>query len=1014
MLGDVQACVDDQPIDLGHARQRCVLAALLVDVNRPVSIDQLLDRVWGERPPQRARGALHTYVSRLRQVLDHYRDINIRRQPAGYVLVADPLVVDLHQFRHLLGRARAAVSDADAVSLLERALRLWRGEAFAGLDTPWLAAVRGDLDRVRLAAELDLNDAALRCGRHASLIPTLSAGVSTYPLDERLAGQYMLALYRGGRQADALGHYEQLRLRLAEELGADPSPPLRQLHQQILTGDPALAAATPDSTRTAAAPVVPHQLPAPQRSFVGRTDELARLDALLIGDSHQPAPIVVAVAGTAGIGKTTLAVQWANQVANRFPDGHLYVNLRGFQPGAAVMDPAHAVRGFLDALGVPPQRIPADPDAQAALYRTVLAGRRILIVADNARDADQVRPLLPGSSGCLVVVTSRNQLAGLVAAHGAQPVTLPVLTPAEARELLVRRIGPDRAAADPHAVEGIVKSSARLPLALAIVAARAAAHPTFPLTALADELHEAHRPRLDAFDGGDPTVDIRTVFSWSYQRLSTDAARLFRLLGLHPGPDASSNAAASLAGLAVLRTRSLLAELTRAHLIVEHLPGRYTFHDLLRAYAAEQADQVDPDSARRAALHRMFDHYLHTGYAAALLLDPNRDPPFTLPQPESGVATEQLTDHDHAFAWFVTEHVTLLATIDQAVTTDLDIYACYFPWILKRFLDRRAQWRDLRAAYCTALAAAGRLNDKLCQAEAHEGLGGAYTRLDEYEDAHQHIGHAVRLYRQIGDLVGLGHALWMLSHTVERQGRFPEALDHARQAFDVFQAAGYRAGQANTLDMIGWCHAKLGHHQQALTASQQALALAQEISDRWGQASAWHGLGYAHLQLGDHAQAVDSFLHARDLFDDVGDRYWQADALVSLGDAHLAAGNPHAGGEAWQHALHILDELDHPDAHQVRTKFQGTLEQRNESTGRLPATQGRSHQLATVGLSGEECLDCGRRVEGPFEETTTGRRVCPDCGRALRLGSSVGAITHDVGAGFGVWAMLMRRFRRQS
>jgi DNA-binding SARP family transcriptional activator len=486
---------------------------------------------------------------------------------------------------------------------LDEALRLWRGPAFATLDTPWLTGVRHALDRQRLAAELDRNDLALRLGRHSALLADLSAAAAAHPLDERLTGQLMLALYRSGRQADALAHYQQLRVRLADELGADPGPPLQQLHRQILTADPTLAAPTPVVARPArpqAEPSLPRQLPAPLRSFTGRARELDQLDAVLDTAGEQaPAVVISAVSGTAGVGKTALAVHWAHRVADRFPDGQLYVNLRGFDPTGSVMDPAEALRGFLDAFAVPPQRIPTRLDAQAALYRSLLADRQMLIMLDNAHDTEQIRPLLPGTRSTLVLVTSRSQLTGLVAAEGADPVTLDLLSADDARQLLAARLGASRVAAEPQAVDDIITSCARLLLALAIVAARAATHRRFGLDVLANELHEAHG-RLDALtDTEDASTDIRAVFSWSYRRLSPDAAKLFRLLGLHPGPDVSAAAAAQPRRPPGTSGAAAVGPTDPRHLITERTPGRYTFHDLLRSYAliTQTRKATDDESA---------------------------------------------------------------------------------------------------------------------------------------------------------------------------------------------------------------------------------------------------------------------------------------------------------------------------------------------------------------------------------------------------------------------------------
>src|SRR5262249_40894759 len=452
---------------------------------------------------------------------------------------------------------------------------------------------------------------------------------------------------------------------------------------------------------------VPRQLPKAPVAFTGRVRELDRLNEALTAvlDPAEPADervgvvVISAIAGTAGVGKTALAVHWAHQVADRFPDGQLYVNLRGFDQVGAVMGYAEAGRGFRDALGVPVAGIPVGVDAQAALYRSVLAGRRMLVVLDNARDPGQVRPLLPAAPGCLVLVTSRNQLCGLVAADGARLLTLDLLTRAEARTLLARRLGPDRTAAEPDAVEEIITRCARLPLALAVVAARAATHPRFPLHALTADLRGVH-DRLDALDGGDLATDVRAVFSWSYQALGGGAARLFRLLGLHPGPDISTPApvtpppaAASLAARPAPGARALLAELARANLVVEHAPGRHTSHDLLRVYASQLAQTIDSDGERRAATGRMLDHYLHTAYAADRMLYPARDPIMLAPL-RPGVTPEQPADHQQALAWFTAEHPALLAAVEYAGATGWDTHTWQLAWTLWTFLHWQGHWHD--------------------------------------------------------------------------------------------------------------------------------------------------------------------------------------------------------------------------------------------------------------------------------------------------------------------------------
>jgi tetratricopeptide (TPR) repeat protein len=473
---------------------------------------------------------------------------------------------------------------------------------------------------------------------------------------------------------------------------------------------------------------------------------------------------------------------------------------------------------------------------------------------------------------------------------------------------LAHRLGRARITAEAEAAEEIIASCARLPLALAIVAARAAIHPHFPLQALADELRDS-RTRLD--------TNVRAVFSWSYDQLTPEAARLFRLLGLHPGPDISAPAAASLAGT----PRPPLLELTRAHLVSEHAPGRYTFHDLLRAYAAELAHTDDPDTEQRAATHRLLDHYLHTAHTAARMLNPTRDT-ISLSPPRDGVAPEDLTDHAQAMAWFATEHPVLLAALDlDAIESGFDTHIWQLTWTLDTFLDRRGHWHDQAAAWRIAMDATQRLGDRPAQSRAHRGLAAAYITLDRFEEAHAHLQHALDLCSELGNQAGKAHTHRVLGTVFEQQGRHTEALDHAQQALHLFQTAEHRIGQARALNDIGWYHAQLGQHEQALTACEQALALHRGLGNRNGQAATWDSLGYVHYRLGEFDHAISCYQHSLDLDRELGNRYVEAETLIHLGDTHHATGDHDAARHTWQQALEILDELDHPDARQVRAKL---------------------------------------------------------------------------------------------
>ncbi len=664
---------------------------------------------------------------------------------------------------------------------------------------------------------------------------------------------------------------------------------------------------------------VPRQLPAAPLHFVGRAAELAALSNLADRAPAAGTVVISAVTGMAGIGKTALALYWAHRAAKRFPDGQLYVDLRGFDPAGAMVEPTDVMRRFLEALAIPPQRIPADRDALLACYRTHMAHRRMLIVLDNARDAAQARPLVPGTPGCLVLITSRNRLTGLVAATGAPPLQLDPLTPAEAREMLTNRLGAHRVAAEPGAVGMLIARCARLPLALAIVAAWAATHPDFPLGVLAAELDDTST-RLDILADTDPTTDLRTVFSWSYATLTRPAARMFRLLGLHPGPDASAAVVASLTGLPKSQARQHLAELTHAHLIIEGRPGRYTFHDLLRLYATGLVHRTESAEQQRAATRRLLDHYLHTAHTADRLLNPTRDRIGLLP-PERGTTPEHSADHQQALDWFTIEHHCLLAAVSHASALGHDTHTWQLAWALADYHERYAHWRDQITAQRAAVVAAGRLGDRAIQGRAHRLLARAFVRLGHHDDAHTHLLQALDKSNLAGDHIGQAQTHHTLAILHAQQRRYADALHHAQQALNLYTVADNQPGLARALNGVGWYHAELGDHQEALIRCQQALTLHEKLGDRYGQATTWDSLGYIEHHLGHHARAVTCYRHAIALYQELGDHYCQAVALNHLGDTHHAMGVRTAAATAWRQALAILEDLDHPDAEKLRTKL---------------------------------------------------------------------------------------------
>ncbi|MEH1123171.1 AfsR/SARP family transcriptional regulator [Micromonospora sp. CPCC 206061] len=930
VLGPVTAYGPDGPVGLGPARQRTVLAVLLVEPGAPVSLDQLMDRVWGERPPQRARGTLHAYLSRLRTVFDGAGGPVLVRRSSCYVLQVAPAAVDLHRFRALVGQARSA-GDGEAARIWCDALDLWRGTPFADVDSDWLRAVATGLEGERLAAVLDRNEVLLRRGEYARLLPELSAAAAAYPLDERLAGQLMLALYACGRQVDAHAHYRSLRDRLIDESGSEPGPALRQLHERVLRHDPTLAAVAPAGSRDGGSPARsagasgppadrPAQLPADSPGFSGRGRSLAQLDELLAASGDASSTVVVtAIGGSAGVGKTALAVHWAHRVRDRFPDGQLYLNLRGFDPAGQVMSPAEALPRLLELLGVPAERIPTTVEARAGLYRSRLAGARMLVLLDNARDAEQVRPLLPGTPGVLVLVTSRDQLAGLVASDGAQPVRLDALDASEARQLLAGRLGAARVAAESAAVDGIVAACAGLPLALAIVAARAATNPGFPLSVFAGELADA-RGRLDALAGPDAATDLRAVFSGSYEALSPPAARLYRLLGLHPGPDLGLAAAASLAGLTAARTRRQLAELIAAHLIIEHTPGRYAFHDLVRVYAAELAGGVDTEPERRAALERMLDYYLHSAHAADRWLPASQHHPvLDLPQPE--VVPEAFSGNAAARAWLTIEFPVLLAVLDQNAEAGFDHHIHHLTRALSTYLLWRGLWHHQVTVQAIGLRAASRCADAFGQAEIHRRVAVACALLGRRDDAHSHAQRALAIYREIGDHAGEARGHMTLAWLSTREDRYQDGLAHAEGCLDAAHAGNSQLMRALAHNAIGWCHTRLGNHALAITHGEQAIAEMTEIGDAASMADVWDTLAHAHRGLGQYQRAIDCYQQAIDWNRRFGGGINEANRLTRLGEVHETVGDIEAARQSWQQALEIFADVGHPEAGNLRKRL---------------------------------------------------------------------------------------------
>jgi len=635
--------------------------------------------------------------------------------------------------------------------------------------------------------------------------------------------------------------------------------------------------------------------------------------------ADQTTVVIRAIGGAAGIGKTTFAIHWAYQIADRFPDGQLYVNLRGFEPTGQIMSPAEALRSLLTGLGIPAGQIPDELDARAALYRSVTAGQRLLVVLDNARDVEQVDPLLPGSPGCLVIVTSRNRLSELSVTHSAHLLTLDLLPAADVRDFLGRRIGAARLAAEPGAVDEIVAYCGGLPLALAIVAARAVAQPTFPLGTFADELRSTHGS-LDAFAGPGAPINARTVFSWSYHALTPPAATLFRLLGVHPGPDIDAAAAVSLNGTSVRETRECLAELQRAHLVTERVPGRYQCHDLLRAYATELVNE-DP-AARDAARLRLTDHYLRSAMHASLVYTPSRTPNAPPPAPP-GVRPVEVADTPAALAWFVAEEAVLLNMVAAAQRWGLDIHVWKLIWAISPYVQARLPNAAGISLAEAAVEAARRSGDRTAYARTLNGLALAVGPFAEFRERNIDVlRQSLAVFTEIGDLSGQARVHVHLVISLEPENPLA-ARFHADRALAIYGTLGDPLGRAHAGHASALAHLAAGDNRLALDQARHLLDRPPENAPAELILGFWNVMARAHRALGELTEAMTWCQVMLDSMRSRDERNSEAMVLDLLGDLQLEADDPMAARLSWRQALHAVRGLDHPLAESIRAKLSG-------------------------------------------------------------------------------------------
>ena len=910
LLGPVRAWRGDDELELGGPGRRAVLSMLAMRASQAVSRAELIDGLWGDDPPASAVNGLHVHVAGLRRTLEPARAHRAPGQvlPAtgpGYLLRVDPGQVDAAALdRHLaLSRARAAGGDqAGAALALDEALGLWRGPVLAGIPGPWAEIERVRLDELRLGGIEEQIGLMLALGAHQQAVARLAGLIREYPLRERLRGQLMVALYRCGRQADALAEFTAARQVLASELGIEPGPELRRLHQQILAADPVLDPGQgPEPGSAGGGAAVPRQLPADVVPFLGRDRELAELDRHMVG------PAVCVVTGTAGVGKTTLAVHWAHQVREaRFPDGQLYVNLRGYDP-AEPMSAGDALAGVLRALGVAGREVPADTEERAARYRSLLDGRRMLIILDNAATVEQVRLLLPGTAACAAIVTSRDSLVGLVARDGARRLELDLLPPGDAVALLRALIG-GRTDTDPAAAAALARQCARLPLALRVAAELAATRPAQPLAQLVGELGDEQR-RLDLLEaGGDARTAVRGVLSWSCRHLPADAVRAFRLIGLHPGPDLDAPAVAALTGGSLERAGDILGLLARAHLVHPARPGRYGQHDLLRAYAVHLSHREaggTPDRAGsegHAALTRLFDYYLAVAAAAMDVLVPvERDRRPRVGPPAAPIPP--MTGPDAARTWLDAERATFVAIAACATARGWPGHAIGLSSIVCRYVETGGHYTDAVTIHACARRAALALGRPADEASALSQLGVIEIRRGRCAQAAAYLRQALALFGQAGDRLGAARALTNLASAERRQGHYAEGSSCHQQALAEFRAIGDQVGEARVLNGLGLDYWHRGQDEEAAGYFRDALTLFAGLGDRVNEAHALGNLGMVLGRLGAEARAVGYLQQALAEFRALGNRSGAASVLTDLGAVACREGRYEEAGRYQRQAL---------------------------------------------------------------------------------------------------------------
>ena len=914
VLGPLRVVVGDggEPIVVSAPRLRVLLAVLLWRVNQPVPVDELAEMVWDGAPPAGAAAAARALVMRLRRVLGERAGPRIVTRAPGYMIGLSENELDTARFETLGRDAGAAVQAgqwAEAGHTASVALGLWRGTPLADISSrllrdqwvPHLEQVRVQVLEWRI--EADLHE-----GRHGQLIGELRDVIACYPLREHFHAQLMLALARAGRQAEALAAYQGARSALVSELGIEPGPELRQVHECILAGDvvpvtPSSESEEPQSPPSAVA--IPRQLPATVRSFVGRQAELDMLYRLAEPGEEAAgaggAVVISVIAGMAGVGKTALAVHAAHLLARNFPDGQLFIDMHGYTQSSEPRSAREALEAFLRTLGVSSQRIPENVEERAALFRQRLADARTLILLDNVVSEAQVRPLLPGTAGCLVLITSRRRLKGLDDAH---VLALNVLPQADALALMRTVAGPERAAMDDPVLTEIVELCGRLPLAVRIAAALLRHRPAWPMEHLAVLLRDQRHRISTLFDG---ERDLGTVLDLSYRSLPRAQQRLFRSLGLVLGADVDAYAAAALTGTCPADAARLLEDLVDHNLLIQHVPGRYQLHDLIRLHAQAQA-RGDPARERAAALDRLLDYYLHTAGRADAFV--TRFPP-RAPVGQTPAYAPALPDPDAAWAWLRAERANLLAVLQHVMTQGHSERTIALSSGLCSLLHVDGPWCQGITLHAAAAAAANALGDQASRADALARLGFMRGLTGDFPGASRDLQHALQLYREIADGRGQADVLNVLGETRRVTGDLPGAAHDLEEALLLYQEVDHRLGEAGALIQLGDMRRAVGDIPRADHDLRRALELYRELGNRMGEADVLLRRGDIRRTTGDFTGAIRDLRHALRLYQELDRWLGQANALARLGNIRQFTGDPRGATDDLQQALDLYLNLGH-------------------------------------------------------------------------------------------------------